>query len=92
MVKQQDFKKLLRESIDTGRAVIGMKRTLTRLATASLETLVLSKSVPPKDRKELLRLADLSETAVQEVDMDNVELGLLGKKPFSISVMGILKA
>lgn len=92
MAKTQDLKKTLRESIDAGKAVIGQKRTLTQLGNGMLDTVILASSAPDMVKAEVNRLANLSETKVEQLDIDNIELGLLGKKPFSITMIGLVKA
>jgi large subunit ribosomal protein L30e len=82
-----DFKKILK----TKNLVIGTEKTIKELRLTKLATVFVTKNAPEKIRADVNHYAKLTKTEVTNLKYTNEELGELCKKPFSISVLGVLK-
>ncbi|MFC2135838.1 ribosomal L7Ae/L30e/S12e/Gadd45 family protein [Bacteroidota bacterium] len=82
-----EIKKLLGNE----KLIIGTDRVLKSLKSGKIEKVFYSSNADSKVVAELKHLALLSEVKVEEAGVTNDELGTFCKKPFSVSVIGILK-
>ena len=82
-----DIKKLLK----TDKLIIGTDRVIKGLRKGELTTVYLSSNCPDSVRKEIDHYSKLTEAKVEELKEPNDELGAVCKKPFSISLLGVLK-
>jgi large subunit ribosomal protein L30e len=89
MVKETDteFKKLLKNK----NLIIGTEKTIKQLRLGKLAKAFVTSNAPEKIRADINYYAKLSKTEVTNLKYTNEELGELCKKPFSISVLGLLK-
>ncbi len=83
----QELKKLLEEK----KLVLGTDRTVKLLKRGGLKKVVVSKNCPEQVLKVLERYTSISGVELQKVGYTNERLGTLCKKPFLISVIGVLK-
>ena len=82
-----EFKKLLKSK----PIVIGTERTVKNLKKGRIEKIFLSSNCPANVEKDLSYYAPLGKADVVKLQYPNDELGVICKKPFSISVLSILK-
>ena len=85
-VTTTEIKKLLK----AGNVLLGTERTLKSLRLGRIEKVLLSSNVNEKAEKDINYYAGLSNTEVQKLDIPNDELGVVCKKPFSISVISLI--
>lgn len=83
----EDFKKLVKE----GKAYIGTEQTLTHLKQGWLKKVYLTSNCPAGVKTDVKKYAELTGTEVEELAVPNEELGIMCKKQFSISVLGVKK-
>ena len=86
-VTSAQIKKLVKE----GNVVIGTERTVKKLRVGAVKKVLLSSNVPSAVEESLSRYSSLSKVELVKLQYANDELGIICKKPFFISVMGILK-
>ena len=86
-----DHTEEIKKLIKTDKAVIGTDRTLKLLGQGKIGTVYVTKNCPQEISKEVLKMAKLSGTAVEQLELDNDELGVICRKPFSISLVSVLK-
>jgi len=82
-----EIKKLLK----SGNAVIGTERTLKNLKLGRVQKVLLSSNCPANVEKDISYYAGLSGAEPYKLEYKNDELGVICKKPFSISVLSVLK-
>lgn len=89
MAKEIDteFKKILKGK----NLIIGTERTIKQLRLGKLAKVFISVNAPKKIRADINHYAKLTKTDITNLKYSNEELGELCKKPFSISVLGLLK-
>ncbi|MCP3681502.1 MAG: 50S ribosomal protein L30 [bacterium] len=73
------------------KLIIGTERVLKNLKTGKLEKIFLSSNCSEKAAADIERYSAMSGCTVEKMKVPNDELGVVCKKQFSISVLGILK-
>jgi len=79
----------IRKMLGTERLVIGTKEALNNLRTGKLSKVFLTVNCPDDVKKELSKYGELSNVKIVTLDCPNDELGIICKKPYSISVIGL---
>lgn len=87
-IDSAEIKKMLK----SGNMVIGTERTVKSLRLGKIQKVFLSSNCPAKVEKDINYYAGLSGAEPYKLDYQNDELGVICKKPFSISVLALLKA
>jgi len=82
-----DIKKIIK----TKNLVIGTARTIKNLKLGRVEKIIISSNCTEGVINNLNYYAGLSKAETVKVNYPNDELGIICKKPFSISVLSILK-
>lgn len=83
----EEIKKILK----TNKLVIGSDRTLKNLKKGDVSKVFLSSNCAHNLEKDIKGYCRISKTDVAVLDKTNEELGVICKKPFSISVLSIKK-
>lgn len=81
------IKKLLKDN----KYIIGTERTLKNLKLGKVDKVLVTTNCPSKQVEDIEHYAKLAKTKVEKIPYPNEELGIICKKPFSISVLSILK-
>ncbi|MFH1506591.1 MAG: ribosomal L7Ae/L30e/S12e/Gadd45 family protein [archaeon] len=82
-----DIKKLLGKD----KLLFGADRALKSLRKGLLEKVYIASNTKEETKKSIIDYAKLSGAKVEELKIPNDELGTACRKPFSISVIGVLK-
>ena len=82
---------LLRKLIEDKKVTIGASASTRALKSGALKKLVLASNAPSEQRDSFLRAAGIAGVEVETLSVPNDTLGVMCKKPFSISVLGIKK-
>ena len=82
-----EIKKILK----SGNIVIGTERTIKNLKLGRVQKVLLSSNCPARVENDINYYAGLSGTETHKLDYPNDELSVICKKPFSISVLALLK-
>jgi ribosomal protein L30E len=83
----EDFKKLVKE----GKVFIGTQETVKHLKRGEVSKVFVSSNCPDSVRDDIKTYAQSDKVDVEELKVPNEELGVLCKKQFSISVIGVKK-
>jgi len=86
-ISSMEIKKLLR----LGKVMLGTERTVKSLKLGAVEKVLLSSNCPANVEKNINYYASLSGAEMHKLSYANDELGVICKKPFSISVLALLK-
>lgn len=86
-ISAAEIKKMLK----AGNVVIGTERTLKNLKLGRVQKVLVSANCPAGVEKNVNHYAGLGKAELHKLDYPNDELGDICKKPFSISVLGLLK-
>lgn len=82
-----DIKKLLKSE----NLIIGTDRVLKTLRSSKIEKVFVASNCNKETLSDIKHYAEISGATVEELDVPNDELGIICKKIFSVSVIGILK-
>ena len=85
---EEDIKK----AIEKKTLIIGSNSTIKKLKQGKLSKIILSNNSPSNFKEEILHLAKLSNVDVVESEKNNEGLGILCRKQFKITALGIVKA
>ena len=90
MTKKIDASEI-RKLIKAGNLIIGTKRSVKSLKLGRVQKILVSSNCPAEVEKSINYYASLSGAEVHKLDFPNDELSVICKKPFSISVLALLK-
>ncbi len=79
----------LKTSIKNGTIVVGTDTVLKGIRDKSLKKVFLSSNVPTDIREDVEKYSGLSGIPVEQLDMDNEELGTFCRRKYHISVLGL---
>lgn len=72
--------------------IIGAERTLKELKRGTLARVFLASNCAASMRASVQRYCAISKVPFEELSQDDTEIGVLCKKQFSISVVGVKKS
>ena len=81
----------IRTLLADNKLVIGTDRTMKLLRLGKLKRIYLSANCADATKEDILHFSRLTKTDVKELAYPSNEMGVVCKKPFSISVLGVLK-
>lgn len=81
----------IKKMIKSGILVIGTKRTIKGLKLGKVQKVLVSSNCPASVENDINYYAGLSGAEFHKLDYPNDELSVICKKPFSISVLALLK-
>jgi large subunit ribosomal protein L30e len=87
MTSIDDIKKALKE----GKVIIGTSRTIKALKLGKVSKVFLTSNCPSDVKDDIEYYSKLGKVKVVKLKQPNVELGVLCKKPFPISVLSFQK-
>ncbi len=82
----------LRKLLASKNKILGRNETISALKQGKLSDVLFAKNYSEGLRKDIENLASISRANVTVLKQTNDELGIMCKKPFAISVIGIRKS
>ena len=86
-ITSAEIKKILK----SGSIIIGTERTIKNLKLGRVQKVLITSNCPLRVEKYISYYAGLSGAEIYKLDYPNDELSVICKKPFSISVLALLK-
>ncbi|WP_461866087.1 50S ribosomal protein L30e [Thermococcus sp.] len=80
----------LRKVLETGKIIIGSKRTIELSKTGGAKLIIIAKNAPKDVKDDVTYYSRLSNIPVYEFDGTSVELGTLLGKPFVIAALAVV--
>jgi large subunit ribosomal protein L30e len=81
----------IRKIVESKKAILGKDRTLKALHSKTLKTVFLAKNFPEELKEDFERYSKISGFKLVTTEFSNEELGVICRKPFFVSVIGVLK-
>lgn len=81
----------LKNDLKTDSVLIGTKSTIKALRQARLKKIYLANNCPEVIREDIEHFATFDGVPVEKLNIACDELGAFCKKPFMVSVVGVLK-
>lgn len=82
--------KSIRKSIESNNVVFGLKETVKNVKLGNVSTVYISSNLPDTAKNDLMRYCKISKFKIVSLGDSNEELGVICKKPFSVSVLSVL--
>jgi len=79
----------IRKELKSGKLIIGTERTLKRLRAGKLKKIYVSANCPSSVKEDITTYSDISSVEVIKLKQQNDELGVICRKPYFISVLGL---
>ena len=79
----------IKSALDAGKAIIGKDRVFKGLNNGTVTKVFVCKNLPDEVSEDLEHYSNLAKVAVVPLNYDNEELGVLAKKNFFVSMIGI---
>lgn len=81
----------IRKFLDEGKLVVGAERTLKLLRVGKISQVFIASNCATEIKESLNRHCSLGKIECTELALPSDELGAACRKPFAISVVGVLK-
>jgi len=91
MVKKQSSVTDIKKELKTKKIVIGTKIVIKNLRLNKLEKVYIASNCSESSKKELEYYSKLLNIPIITLKQPNDELGVICKKQYSISMLGVLK-
>ena len=79
----------IKKGIKDKKVLIGTARTIKNLKLGRLQKVFLTSNCPASVKSSVEHYSKLSNCKIEQLDIPNDELGVVCKKQFSISVLGL---
>ncbi|OYT32827.1 50S ribosomal protein L30 [Candidatus Woesearchaeota archaeon] len=80
----------IRKLLEEKRLVIGTEETLKQLHRENIKKIFLASNCKKEAKEDLTHYCKIYKIECKELTQTNEELGTICKKPFAISVIGVL--
>ena len=81
----------LRKHVQGSKFIIGTSEVMKLLKHNKLAKIFVASNSPASIKEDLKHYGTMSDCEIVELQIPNDELGVMCKKPFSISVVGVLR-
>lgn len=78
-------------NLKTDKLLLGTKRTLKALTKSTISKVFLASNCPDYIAEDVEHFCKLENVEVEKLNISCDELGIVCKKPFLVSVVGVLK-
>lgn len=83
--------KNIKKLFDEGKLVLGTKVTMKKIRSGNISKIFFATNCKPELKEDILSLAKNTNIEIINSELNNDELGTICKKPFHVSVIGVLK-
>ena len=91
MAKKKVSQSNIKEELKKNKYVIGTKSVMKNLKAGKLEKVYIASNCDINSKKDIENYTKISKTPLFVLNQPNDELGIICKKQYSISMLGILK-
>ena len=81
----------IRKLVEEKKVIVGLDRTMKMLKQGKLATIYMASNTEDSVKEDLGYYTKLNSTELILLNESNEELGVVCKKPFLISVLGVVK-
>jgi len=81
----------IKQYLKTDKLILGTQGVLKNLRNAKLEKVFVSSNCPQDVLSDIEKYSGFSKTEIVQLEVPNNELGVICRKPFAVSVIGLLK-
>lgn len=84
-----DTAEMLKAKAQQKEVVVGLETVVKGLRQGTIEKVFIASNSPPKMAQDLAHYAALAQVPLQRLAQNNEELGIICKKNFMVSVVGL---
>ena len=84
-----DLTKIIKNAVRDNKVVLGYERVTKEIKTKKPKLIIHAKNIPKDKLEIIIHNTKLANIEVKQYQNDNVNLGLICGKPFSVSVLAI---
>lgn len=84
-----DVEKVVRNAIESKKAIIGSDRALGALKQGELSAIVVASNCPKDVEAKIAHYAAITKSEVHKFPGTSTELGAICRKPFSVLLLGV---
>ncbi len=81
----------IKKYLEKGKVIMGSKVVIKKLNNSLIKKIFIASNCKEEIKQDIEKLAKLSSVEIVNLEMKNNELGTFCRKPFHISVVGVLK-
>lgn len=81
----------IRKILANQKVVIGTNQVVKKLKQGSLSKVIIAANCPEITKKDIMHFTNISKVELININVPNSELGIICKKPFFVSAIGVLK-
>ncbi|MBS3068336.1 50S ribosomal protein L30e [Candidatus Micrarchaeota archaeon] len=87
--KEHPLSSAIRLAVESGKVDFGSRKGLKNSVLGKVKLFVLASNIPSDVKDDILKYSKSSETPIIEFDGNNMELGSICGKPFSVSLLSV---
>lgn len=87
----KDQIKEIKDIIKKGNVIFGTEQTLKAAKNGTLKTAFMASNCKEDVKEDLTKYASIGNFELINLDINNRDFGTIAKKPFSVSIIGVLK-
>ncbi|MDP6294227.1 MAG: ribosomal L7Ae/L30e/S12e/Gadd45 family protein [Candidatus Woesearchaeota archaeon] len=80
----------IRKLVEADKVIIGSDRVLKGMAKETLKEVLVTRNIAQLIKQKVEHYAKLHDIKITELEQNSEELGVLCKKPFNISIIGVI--
>ena len=89
--KKDDTTEMLKTKAALKEVQVGLSTVIKALQQGKLQKVFLASNCPAKMKADLTHYAALAQVPVEQIAQNNEELGIICKKNFLVSVIGLIR-
>ncbi len=87
--KEHPLSSAIRLAVESGKVDFGSRKGLKNSVSGKVKLFVLASNIPSGVKEDVLKYSKTSEIPIIEFDGNNMELGSICGKPFSVSLLSV---
>jgi len=87
-----DYSNEIKKLLTQKKLVIGTNQVMKGIRQKSLKKVFVSSNCPKTVLDDLEKFSSLSKTEIVKLEIPNEELGTICKKPFLVSIVGVINS
>lgn len=94
MVKKESASKTvleIKKASEKGMVLMGLKEAIKALNEGKAQKIFYAMNLKDEGKEDLISRCTLLNVELEELDIKNIDLGVVIKKPFSVGVVTIIK-
>ena len=85
------MKKINEKELEAAKKSLGLSTTLKSLYSGTLKEILIASNYPKKEEDKIKSMSEIYGVPVEKLEVNSKELGIICKKTFNVSILGILK-